>query len=172
MILKRFFRETAAAERCVYEAIVAAARHPAPYASWGVADNVDGRFDMLTLHMFLILDRLKGENGLFRQRLVDEFFADMDRSLREMGVGDISVGKKVRKMAEAFYGRVAAYDAALSQGREALAAALARNFFPEGNENRAAEKLADYVLAARKQLGDTKADAILAGKIDFPEPQP
>ena len=122
--------------------------------------------------MFLALDRLKGEDARFRQRLIDEFFADMDRSLREMGVGDISVGKKARKMAEVFYGRVAAYDAGVSQGREILAAALARNFFPEGKGNGAAGKLADYALATRTQLAGTATARLLAGEIVFPEPQP
>ena len=93
---------------------MAAARHPVAYAEWGVPDTLDGRFDMITLHTFLVLDRLKGEDRAFRQELVDEFFRDMDRSLREMGVGDLSVGKKVRKMAEVFYGRLAAYDKALA----------------------------------------------------------
>ena len=172
MILKRFFSKSSAPERTVYEAIVAAARHPVPFARWGVADDVDGRFDMISLHMFLILDRLKGEYPEFRQHLVDVFFMDMDRSLREMGVGDISVGKKVRKMAEAFYGRVAAYDAGLAESRSALMAALARNFFPEGNRTGAAGKLADYMLAARVRLASLAADYVTAGKIDFPEPQP
>lgn len=171
MILKHFFRDTAAPERSVYAAIVAAARHPLPYVSWGVADDIDGRFNMIVLHMFLVLDRLKGEDPLFRQHLVDEFFADMDRSLREMGVGDISVGKKVRKMAEAFYGRVAAYDMGSVESRDALAAALSRNFFPEGNGS-GAEKLADFTLAARAHLARTATNRLLGGNIDFPEPQP
>ena len=172
MIPKRFFRKSPPRERVAYEAIVAAARHPVPFADWGVADDVDGRFDMLSLHMFLALDRLKGQTGQFRQNLVDEFFADMDRSLREMGVGDISVGKKVRKMAEAFYGRVAAYDAALGEGKSSLVAALARNFFPAGGETAAAAKLAEYTLAARSLLAETRTDSLIAGKIAFPEPYP
>ncbi len=172
MIFNRFFRDAAAPERRVYEAIVAAARHPVPYAAWGVADDVDGRFDMIALHMFLLLDRLKGEDAEFRQRLVDEFFADMDRSLREMGVGDISVGKKVRKMAEAFYGRLAAYDAGLSQGEDALTMALSRNFFPEGGRNGKVEKLSDYALAAQGELAKAKTERLLVGEIKFPEPQP
>ncbi|MBC8036636.1 MAG: ubiquinol-cytochrome C chaperone [Rhizobiales bacterium] len=172
MILKRFFRKSPSPERSLYEAIVAGARHPLPYARWGVADTIDGRFDMISLHMFLVLDRLKGEDEQFRQRLVDEFFADMDRSLRELGVGDISVGKKVRKMAEAFYGRVAAYEAGLADGEAALTAAVARNFFPEGDGGKAAAKLAVYVLAARAKLAEGRVDQLLAGEMDFPEPQP
>jgi cytochrome b pre-mRNA-processing protein 3 len=171
MIVKRFFAPRAVAARTIYEAIVAAARHPIPYARWGVADDVDGRFDMIGLHMFLTLDRLKGEDELFSQQLVDEFFADMDRSLREMGVSDVSVGKKVRKMAEAFYGRIGAYDAALGVGGEMVAAALARNFFPAGDKHGGATMLATYFLAARKQLADVQIGKILAGEIAFAEPQ-
>ncbi len=92
------------ASQVLYERIVAAARQEVFYAQWAVPDTVDGRFDMIALHLFLVLDRLKGEGPAveaFRQVLTDTFFQDMDRSLREMGVGDISVGKKVRKMAEA-----------------------------------------------------------------------
>ena len=171
MILKRFFAPRAVAARTIYEAIVAAARHPIPYARWGIADDIDGRFDMIGLHMFLTLDRLKGEDEIFRQQLVDEFFADMDRSLREMGVSDVSVGKKVRKMAEAFYGRIGAYDAALSAGGEMVAAALARNFFPFGDKRDGAAKLADYFLGTRKQLADVQTGKILTGEIAFAEPQ-
>lgn len=171
MNLKHLFQRSQPPERRVYEAIVAAARHPVPYENWGVADDVDGRFDMLSLHMFLALNRLKGEADQFRQNLVDEFFADMDRSLREMGVGDISVGKKVRKMAEAFYGRVAAYDAALGQGKSSLVAALARNFFPAGGETARAAKLADYTLAASSLLAETTTDSLTTGRIVFPEPR-
>ena len=79
MILKRLFNRSQAPERRCYEAIVAAARHPAFYAHWGVADTLDGRFDMVALHTYLVLDRLKGVEPAFRQDLVDEFFRDMDR---------------------------------------------------------------------------------------------
>ena len=102
--------------RAVYEAIVAAARHPRLYADYGVPDTVDGRYDMIILHVIVVLERLKTtghEGSELSQRLTDYFFADMDRSLREMGVGDLSVGKKVRRMAEVFYGRARAYRSAL-----------------------------------------------------------
>ena len=176
MILKRLFQRSPAPERRCYEAIVAAARHPALYVRWAVPDTIDGRFDMVGLHLFLVLDRLKGEAAGFRQALVDEFFADMDRSLREMGVGDLSVGKKVRKMAEVFYGRVTAYDRALAQADEAeLAAALSRNVFPEadpGAPGEGAIRLAAHVRAQRAHLAGQQASAITAGHIHFPEPTP
>jgi len=170
MILKRLFQRSAKAERSCYEAIVAAARHPTFYADWGVPDTLDGRFDMIALHTFLVLDRLKGEEPAFRQALVDEFFADMDRSLREMGVGDLSVGKKVRKMAEAFYGRLAAYDQALAGEAAALEGALARNIFPDQPESPGARLLAAHVMAERANLAGQNTGGIAAGRVSFKEP--
>lgn len=172
MLPNRLFRKPAPAHRRLYEAIVAAARHSVPYADWQVPDSLDGRFDMITIHAYLALDRLKGNPANFRQALVDELFADMDRSLREMGVGDLAVGKKVRKMAEVFYGRIAAYDRALPQGPEALETALARNVFPDGAPPGSVAKLAAYVLEARDMLADLPAGELLDGRIAFPEPRP
>ncbi len=154
---------------------MAAARHPVPYERWGVGDTLDGRFDMIALHTYLVLHRLKGLEPDFRQALVDAFFSDMDRSLREMGVGDISVGKKVRKMAEVFYGRIAAYDAALAGEGNALAAALARNVFPDepkGAESDGARQLAAYVLEQCRHLAGQEAAAIARGHVSFKEPSP
>ena len=175
MILKRLFRRSSSPERSCYEAIVAAARHPVPYADWGVADTLDGRFDMISLHTFLVLDRLKGVEPQFRQDLVDELFRDMDRSLREMGVGDLSVGKKVRKMAEVFYGRVAAYDQALAGPAGALDAAIARNIFPDGADAAGGarpDRLTAHVLAQRAHLAAQDTAAIVGGTVHFKEPQP
>ena len=170
MILTRLFRRVPTSERSSYEAIVAAARHPVFYADWGVPDTLDGRFDMISLHAFMVLDRLKGVEQDFRQRLVDEMFADMDRSLREMGVGDLSVGKKVRKMAEVFYGRVAAYDAALAGEPAALEAAIARNVFPEAQNSAGPRLLSAYVRDQRLHLASQEASAIAGGSVDFKEP--
>jgi cytochrome b pre-mRNA-processing protein 3 len=172
MILKRLFQRAPTAQRSSYEAIVAAARHPVFYADWEVPDTLDGRFDMISLHAFLVLDRLKGAEPQFRQALVDEMFADMDRSLREMGVGDLSVGKKVRKMAEVFYGRVSAYDQALAGPPGALEAALARNVFPDAPESPGARLLAAHVSMQRQHLAAQETVAIAGGRIDFKEPTP
>lgn len=173
MILKRFFQRSSPPARTAYEAIVAAARHPVLYAQCGVEDSLDGRFDMIALHAFLVLDRLKGTEETFRQALVDELFLDMDRSLREMGVGDLSVGKKVRKMAEVFYGRVAAYDRALASPDGGLAVAIARNVFPgasEGVDSPGVRRLAAYMLDQRAHLAGQPAAAIVSGDVNFREP--
>ena len=115
----------------LYGVIVARARSPVFYARLGVADSVDGRFDMISLHCFLVLHRLKETKGTGKlaQALFDFMFADMDRSLREMGVGDLSVGKRVKAMVAAFYGRVSAYQEGLESEPEALCEALARNLY-------------------------------------------
>jgi cytochrome b pre-mRNA-processing protein 3 len=112
----------------LYGAIVAQARAPAFYAAYGVPDTAAGRFDMIVLHVHLVVRRLVGESAEWRtagQRLCEVFFSDMDANLRELGVGDLSVPKQMRGIAEAYYGRVKSYDAALREtGEVALAAAL------------------------------------------------
>ena len=170
MIFKRLFQRPAPAARNAYEAIVAAARHPVFYAEWGVPDTVDGRFDMIALHAFLVLDRLKGTADRFRQDLVDELFRDMDRSLREMGASDVSVGKKVRKMAEVFYGRIAAYDQALVAGPAQLEEAISRNVFADGPVGGGAARLSSHLVESRRFLAAQAAEVIAAGRIAFQEP--
>jgi cytochrome b pre-mRNA-processing protein 3 len=132
----------------LYGAIVAQSRQPALYTDYGVPDTLDGRFDMVVLHGFLLFHRLKSEteeNRAIGQEVFDIFLKDMDGTLREMGVGDISVPKKLKKMAEAFFGRIRAYDDALTAGDHAtLVAAIERNVFPEGAPEGAAERLALY----------------------------
>jgi cytochrome b pre-mRNA-processing protein 3 len=165
MIWRRLFERKPSSSQALYEQIVAAARRQRFYAEWGVPDTLDGRFDMITLHMFLVLERLKEAPDETRQALVDAFFLDMDRSLREMGVGDLSVGKKVRKMSESFYGRLKAYRDAGEDGG-ALEAALARNIYAgEGSEG--AATLAAWALAARRALGDQDVAAMASGRVDF-----
>jgi cytochrome b pre-mRNA-processing protein 3 len=154
MILKRIFAKKPEPTRLLYEAIVAAARQPKFYLEHGVADTVDGRFDMITLHMFLVMERLRSEDTPaegFRQQLTDDFFLDMDRSLREMGVGDLSVGKKVRKMAEVFYGRMTAYAVACAAGEGELQNALARNVYADETSPHAAG-LAIWMSSAQQSL--------------------
>lgn len=101
-----------------YNQLVTQARQPAFYTDLHIPDTIDGRFEMILLHVFVIIHLFKGKSETddqFCQDLFDTFFADMDRNFREMGVGDLSVGKKVKKMAESFYGRAFAYDDALAK---------------------------------------------------------
>ncbi len=159
----------------LYGVIVAQARQPAFYSELGVPDTLEGRFEMLILHAFLYLHRLKNEDEAAKavaQKVFDAMFTDMDQSLREIGIGDLSVPKKIKKMAAAFYGRAAAYDAALEEGREALASAVQRNVYSENADERAnAQALADYMIEAVRVLaGQSKEDLVGAGPV-FPAPK-
>jgi cytochrome b pre-mRNA-processing protein 3 len=166
-----------AAARALYEAIVTQARLPGFYRDRGVPDTLDGRFDMIVLHAFLVLHRLKRDGhaqGPVGQALFDLMFADMDASLREIGVGDLSVGKKVKQMARAFYGRAAAYDAALADGAAAaLEDALRRNLYgtvaaPDRADLAA---MAGYVRFQAQALAAQDVKAILAGRLRFAPPE-
>jgi cytochrome b pre-mRNA-processing protein 3 len=112
MILRLFRGTPVVPQERLYEQIVAQARRPWLYGTIGVPDTVDGRFDMIVLHAYLIFDRLGQADERAKalsQAVFDEMFKDMDRSLREMGASDLAVGPKVRRMAEVFYGRSQAY---------------------------------------------------------------
>ena len=141
----------------IYGMIVAQARQPVFYAQLAVPDTVNGRFDMVVLHLWMVLRRLrKADDGeQLAQATFDRFCDDMDDNLREMGVGDLTVPKRMQAFGEAFYGRTAAYDAALAAGGEALAIALNRNILNEGDiEN--ARRLAVYVRAATACLDEAE----------------
>ena len=168
MILKRLFKRQDKPEQRLYGAIVAAARHVQFYEDTGVADTIDGRFEMIVLHLFLVLNRLKGEGVEdLRQRLTDEFFSDMDLSLRELGVSDVAVGKKVRRIAESYYGRVTAYDKALSGGAKLLQEALSRNIYPDGAPEIIVKSMASYFITAVQVLGEATLQQILRSELKF-----
>jgi len=160
--------------RFLYGAIVAQARMPAFYNRYGVPDTVEGRFDMVLLHVYLVWRRLSKAGVPEReaaQATFDLFFQDMDESMRELGVGDLSVPRKVRAMGEAFYGRAGVYDAALADPQdEQLVAALKRNVFNDA-ENTEVKSLARYVRAADRALAAQDASAIARGEVMFPAPE-
>lgn len=156
----------------LYSAAVAGAREPFLYAVLGVPDTLDGRFDLVGLYAILLIDRLResGPPGTdLAQAVFDAMFSDMDVTLREMGVGDLSVGRKVRAMWEAFHGRAAAYGPALRSGdAAALAEALARNVWRGAAPPTGAERtLARLALAQRDHLGEQALEAIAAGRVSF-----
>ena len=193
----------------LYGTIVAQARSPSFYRDYGVPDTVNGRFDMIVLHVALLLRRLEDEPdgartqdhddfGSIRSKIMnvigfktlehdvvrkplrtfrhhalgqgvfDRFCQDMDDNLREMGVGDLKVPKEMQRMGEAFYGRVAAYRAALGQGDDAaLTAAVARNLFD--GDAPGAPRLAAYMRQASRRLREQ--EGIAEGRLDWPEPQ-
>ena len=153
--------------------IVAASRRPALYQALEAPDRVDGRFELFTLHVGLVLRRLMALGGLgepIAQDLVNAVFLHLDDTLREQALSDIAVSKRLRTMKEAFYGRNAAYAAALDSGsRPDLVAALARNVYgaPEGAPK--ASALADYVLAVEAALAGTPLDDFATGRFRFPD---
>jgi cytochrome b pre-mRNA-processing protein 3 len=156
----------------LYEQIVAAARQPAFYSDWGVADTPLGRFEMLSLHMFLFLHRTRRDAaplGDLAQQITDDFFTDVDHSLRELGIGDLGVPKRMKKLAKMFYGRAMAYGEAVdAKDAAALAEALRRNVRPDAAEWPQAPLLAAYVLEADAALAAQDAGEILAGRVEFP----
>jgi cytochrome b pre-mRNA-processing protein 3 len=167
VIFKGLFVKKPSSAAALYAAIVAAARQPKFYADWGVPDTVDGRFDMIVLHLYLVLQRLKVEAPELSQTLSETFFSDMDRSLREMGVGDLSVGKKVRKMAEAFSGRLKAYAAAAEQGELNLVESLQRNVYAGENSPHAVD-LAQWLNQAAANLAAQNTTEIMEAKLNLP----
>jgi cytochrome b pre-mRNA-processing protein 3 len=156
----------------IYGMIVTQAREPSFYRDFAVPDTVNGRFDLLLLHLWLVLRRLKSAEGgtALSQGLFDHFCNDMDDNLREMGVSDLKVPKRMRAFGEAFYGRAAAYDMALTEGKEALAQAICRNIL-NGENVEKARRLAAYVEAAMATLDGIDEAALMSGSARFPLPE-
>jgi len=159
--------------------IVAQARSRAFYADYGVPDTVDGRFELIVLHLVLLLRRLArtdqsgGRGNSYGQLLFDLFCRDLDDNLREMGVGDTAVPRKMRQFGEAFYGRQTAYNTALNaeEDRE-LEKALARNIFGLAAVDSRAERLAHYARAASRRLqAEEEKDILAARTAVFPGPE-
>lgn len=173
MILGLFRRKSRDAEYKTYCEIVAQARQPVFYSGFLVPDTIDGRFDLIILHAVLYFRRMQGEGPKvtgFTQDVFDLFFQDMDGSLREMGVSDTRVPKKIRKMGEAFYGRADAYIPAIeAEDVKELSQALGRNIFPEREEPIAQERLARYVISTSVHLAAQKTGALLNGTISWPD---
>jgi cytochrome b pre-mRNA-processing protein 3 len=157
----------------IYGMIVTQAREPLFYRDLGVPDTVDGRFDLLIMHLWMVLRRLKAiEDGSeLAQALFDHFCDDMDANLREMGVGDLTVPKRMQAFGQAFYGRAAAYDLALGAGGEALAQALRKNIL-NGQGLGQARQLALYAEAAIATLARQDEATLRNASWKFPLPAP
>ncbi len=153
----------------LHDGIVAAARQPAFYLDYGVADTFEGRFEMLALLAGLALRRLNATAAPgpeVAQRLVDTLFRKLDPALREMGVGDLAIPKRMKRLASDFLGRNAAYDAALRQDGSGLAAALSRNVF---GGKAGGERLARYTMAAARFIEAMPVEDLLRGSLRFPD---
>jgi cytochrome b pre-mRNA-processing protein 3 len=170
--------------RALYGAIVTQARSPFFYTLYEVEDTVEDRFELIVLHLVLLLRRFGGQQGekvgtrrtvdrAVGQPLFDAFCGDLDDNLREMGIGDLAVPRRMRRFAEAFYGRQAAYSAAFAAAADAreLERALARNIFGMINVDDRAMRLARYARAAAAQLDGKTEDRLLAGHALFPGPE-
>ncbi|WP_193336292.1 ubiquinol-cytochrome C chaperone family protein [Devosia beringensis] len=174
-MIMNLFRKNTATEPvyAVYSAIVAQSRQPHFYADWHVPDTVTGRFDMISLHMALLFRRLRSEPGAgkdFSQAVFDLFFKDMDRSLREMGVGDLGVPKRIQKMGNVFFGLLAALSEAMDRNDPAaLQAVLARNVFADSQEAEVSA-MAEYLLRQDAAIARQSAEAITDGTIEFVSP--
>jgi cytochrome b pre-mRNA-processing protein 3 len=168
----------------LYGVIVAQARSPAFYTHYGVSDSVEGRFELIVLHLVLVLRRLGakgaaasercpslGPGSAVGQRLFDVFCRDLDDNLREMGVGDLAVPRRMRQFGEAFYGRQAAYGAALAADPQELEKVLARNILSRADAGEKAAPLARYMRAAAAQLDAQPEDSLIAGRAVFPSPE-
>jgi cytochrome b pre-mRNA-processing protein 3 len=163
----------AATIEALYGAIVAQARNPVFYREHGVADTVNGRLDLLMLHLVLVFERLSHGDAAAQamgQAAFDRFCQDMDDHLREDGVSDLRVPKDMKRMGAAFFGRHRAYISALRAGdRDALRAALRRNVFSD-EDSVGLNAVAAYVEAAARALQSQDTAAVGSGRIKWPDP--
>jgi len=160
----------------LYAAITSQSRRPEFYLSRGVPDSVDGRFEMVALHAFLLFRRLKGHGdkaGAVAQAVYDVMFSDFDASVRELGAQDLGVGRRIKFMTEALNGRIAAYEAGLAGGPSELELALKRNLYgtTEPHDD-VLKRMVDYVRQADLDLSGQPVDQLMRGLLHFPALDP
>ncbi|PPR61690.1 MAG: hypothetical protein CFH10_01077 [Alphaproteobacteria bacterium MarineAlpha4_Bin2] len=167
-LLKKLFRNSDGMARKLYSKVVKRARRAEYFHEWSVPDTPNGRFEVLALHLFLVMYRLRSEEGLsnFARALSEEAVLDMDRNLREMGVGDLSVGRKVKSLAEALYGRFGAYADGIEGDDEVLSEALCRNFFADfGGTDDAVLAVVHFMRSEAKRLASLNASCLLEARL-------
>ena len=169
--LKKKDRKQAAAFE-LYTAMVTQARQPDFYAKLGVPDTLEGRFDLILVHAFVLFRRLKSDDGDkdLAQAIFDVMFADLDQNMREMGIGDVGILKRIRKMSESYHGRVVAYEEGVQSGAAELAAALNRNLYADASATD--EQLMAMVGYVNDALAVLSKQAILDlqnGVVHFPD---
>jgi cytochrome b pre-mRNA-processing protein 3 len=163
-----------AVARALHDQAVAQSRAPELYASMGVADTPEGRFETLTLHVCLLLARLDdggADSARLRQDVFDVYIGDLDGALREMGVSDLSVGRRMRRLVQAFYGRAQALDEAFTSlpDQVALRGVVGRTLLQERQSDDPGP-LADYILECRAALADGATVDLLDGRAKWPTP--
>lgn len=173
MLLDRLFRPrpALAAGRALYARVVAQSRDPALYSDLSAPDTVEGRFEVYSLHVVLLLDRLRGQGEAaaeISQTLFDTYVEGLDDALREMGVGDLAVGRKMRKLGEAFYGRCKSYETAFQAlpDEGPIEALVARTVYADADAT-PAPRLTAYLLRQRARLADQPLDRLLSGEVDW-----
>ncbi len=160
------------AER-LHEDIIAQSRQPLFYAQLGVPDTMLGRYEMVCLHAYLVLTRLNRESEeghQLAQTLHNLIFDDFDVALREAGLGDMGVGKRIKKLARNLHGRISVYEAGLASDDEELEAILRRNMYAsvEPDASQVAGMIA-YIKAARQEMDACSGEAMFAGNPAFPD---
>jgi cytochrome b pre-mRNA-processing protein 3 len=160
----------------LYAALAAQARRPEFFLTCGVPDTVDGRFEMVALHAFLLFRRLKGQGekaGAVAQAVYDVMFGDFDAAVRELGAQDLGVGRRIKFMTEAMNGRLAAYDAGLAGAAADLELALKRNLYgtTEPHDD-LLKRMAEYVRRADAELSAQPIDQLMRGVLRFPTLEP
>jgi len=178
MLLQRLFAPpaTQGAGRALFASAVDQARRPDFYTAFGVADTVEGRFELYTLHVALLLIRLKGQGQIAAQtaqHLFDAYVRSLDDALRDLGVADVKVGREMKTLGQAFYGRLRAYEEAIEKlpDSAALETVLSRTAFEERPGRRAAA-LAAYVARAEGALGSQALPELLRGRASWPSAAP
>ena len=172
-MLKRLFKPRPArlAGESLYAKTVLQARSPALYAELGAPDTTEGRFELYSLHVFLLLERFKaqGEQAAeTAQALSDAYLSALDNTYRELGMGDEGVSKRMRKLGEAFYGRIRSYEAGLAAlpDTAALEAMLVRTVYADADPA-PAPRMAAYIIAQRQALADQPLEGLFAGDVTW-----
>jgi len=168
VVLRRLFQSRPALRTgaALYEAVTRQARDQVFYRDWGVPDTVEGRFELYSLHVILLLGRLSGQDAQaaeVRQALFDAYLRSLDDALRDMGVGDLSVGKKMRKLGEAFYGRAKSYEQALSGDDDALGALIERTVYADVDPL-GLSRMVDYVRRSQAVLATQPLASLYGGQ--------
>ena len=170
-IIKR--SATAGTARDLYGAVVTQARDPLFYSRLGVADTPEGRYELVALHLVLLLERLGAADVAdepLRRKLIETFIEDMDDSMREMGVGDLNVPKRVKKAAGGLYTRADAYRDALGATDDAALLAALKTYLYIGRDEPAARHVSTYVRAVSAGLRHQPGEDLKAGRVAFEAP--
>jgi cytochrome b pre-mRNA-processing protein 3 len=178
LFLKRLFQAPRfqAEGRALYRQLAGRARLPLFYTLHGVPDTIDGRFEMLCLHAYAVFHGLKGKGtdaDALAQAVYDAMFADLDGSLREMGVADLGVGRRIKTMTEALNGRIQAYDRGFAAGGDALEQAVRRNVYGTANpDENQVRSMAAYLRSIRPVFVEASFDDLCTARVMARVPEP